>query len=51
MKAKFNVLKNAKKKIINHELSLQYEELSEPGFIHYNERDKDINFHEGSYYI
>lgn len=46
--AKENILKNAKKKIINYSLASK---IHNTEVIYYNERDKDINFHEGSYYM
>ena len=49
--AKQNILSNAKIKIINHNLKNKIPEEFFNDSIHYNQRDKDINFHEWSYYI
>lgn len=46
--AKENILKNAKKKIINYSLASK---ILSPDIVYYNKRDTDINFHEGSYYL
>lgn len=48
---KQNILQNAKKKIINHSISATIASEYSKNSIRYNERDKDINFHEGSFYI
>jgi len=46
--SKENIFKNAKKKIINYSLASK---IHDPDIIYYNKRDRDINFHEGSYYM
>ncbi len=49
--AKIRILENAKKRIINHRLCQEFDHESFSWALHYNERDRDINFHEGSFYI
>lgn len=49
--AKFNILRKAEKKIIHYWLSDIPNDINQEWIIYYNRRDKDINFHEWSFYI